>query len=116
MNYLSKVLVFWYLILPFSFEASNSERPSLLQKLLPLHFIAKITALCFILVTGIFDMLIIEGNSRKSAIKSVTEDKQKIPRTLFGVVHSSIRTENLEAMFLNPSGHEVLEVVILALK
>ena len=35
LNYLNKVLVFWYLILPFSFEASNSERPSLLQKLLP---------------------------------------------------------------------------------
>ena len=49
LNYLYKV--FWYLILPFSFKASNSERPSLLQKLLPLHFIAKITALCCILVT-----------------------------------------------------------------
>ena len=51
LNYLNKVLVFWYLVLPLSFEALNSEGPSLLQKLLPLHFIAKITALCSILVT-----------------------------------------------------------------
>ena len=55
-------------------------------------------------------MLRIEGNithksrnshlilnlGRKSAIKSVSEDKRKIPHTLFGVVQSSIRTENLE--------------------
>ena len=27
LNYLKKVLVFWYLILPFSFEASSSEWP-----------------------------------------------------------------------------------------
>ena len=46
LNYLNKVLVFCYLILPFSFEASHSERPSLL------HYIAKTTALCCILVTG----------------------------------------------------------------
>ena len=52
LNYLNKVLFFLvFLILPFSFEASNSELPSLLQKLLPLHFIRKITALCCILIT-----------------------------------------------------------------
>ena len=51
LNYLNEVLIFWYLILPFSFEASNSERPSLLQKLLPLRFIEKTTTLCCNLVT-----------------------------------------------------------------
>ena len=51
LNYLNKVSVFWYLILPFSFEDSNSGRPSLLQKLLLLHFIAKIFALGCILLT-----------------------------------------------------------------
>ena len=35
---------------------------------------------------------------RKSAIKSVSEDKRKIPHTVFGVVQSSIRTDNLEAI------------------
>ena len=34
----------------------------------------------------------------KSAIKSVSEDKRKIPPRVFGVVQSSIRTENLEAI------------------
>ena len=57
-------------------------------------------------------MLRIEGNithqsrnshlilnlGRKSATKSVSEDKRKIPHTLFGVVQSSIRTENLEVI------------------
>ena len=31
----------------------------------------------------------------ESATKSVSEDKQKIPHTVFGVVQSPIRTENL---------------------
>ena len=35
---------------------------------------------------------------RKKAIKSVSEDKRKIPHNVFGVVQSSIRTENLEAI------------------
>ena len=57
-------------------------------------------------------MLRIEGNIRhqsrnshlllnlrtKSAMKSVSEDKRKIPHTLFGVAQSSIRIENLEAI------------------
>ena len=57
-------------------------------------------------------MLRIEGNiphesrnshlmlnlGRKSAIKSVSEDKRKVTHTLFGVEKSSIRTENLEAI------------------
>ena len=57
-------------------------------------------------------MLRIEGNithqkrnsrlilnlGRKSAIKSVSEDKREIPHTVFGVVQSPIRTENLEAI------------------
>ena len=51
LDYLNKVLAFWYLIFPFIFEASNSERPSLLQKLLSLRFILKITTLCCVLVT-----------------------------------------------------------------
>ena len=71
---------------------------------------------CCILVTDectlICDMLRIEGNithqsrnfhiilnlGKKSAIKSVSKDKRKIPHTVFGVVQSSIRTENLEAI------------------
>ena len=44
-NYLNKLLVLMFL---FGFEASNSERLSLLQKFLHLHFIAKINALCCI--------------------------------------------------------------------
>ena len=36
---------------------------------------------------------------RKRAIKSVSERKRKIPHTVFGVVQSCIRTENLEAKF-----------------
>ena len=55
-------------------------------------------------------MLRIEGNhqsrnshlilnlDRKSAIKSVSEDKRKIPHKVFGVVQSSIRKEDLEAI------------------
>ena len=57
-------------------------------------------------------MLRIEGNitqqsrnahfllnlGRKSAIKSVSEDKGKIPHSVFGVVQSCIKTENLEAI------------------
>ena len=35
---------------------------------------------------------------RKSPIKSVSEDKRKIPQAVFGVVQSPIRTENLEAI------------------
>ena len=35
---------------------------------------------------------------RKSSIKSVTEDKRQIPHLVFGVVQSTIRTENLEAI------------------
>ena len=56
-------------------------------------------------------MLRIEGNithqsrnshlilnlGRKSAIKPVSEDKRKFPHTVFGVVQSSSRSENLEA-------------------
>ena len=51
LNYLNNVLAFWYVISRFNFEASNSERPNLLQKLLPLHFVGKRTALCCSLVT-----------------------------------------------------------------
>ena len=36
--------------------------------------------------------------ARKSAIKSVSEGKRKIPHTLFRVAQSSIRTENMEAI------------------
>ena len=75
-------------------------------------------------------MLRIEGNithqsrnshlilnlGRKSAIKSVSEEKRKIPHTVFGVVQSAIRIENLEAISKSPSGQEVREVVILASK
>ena len=57
-------------------------------------------------------MLRIEGNithqstnshlilnlGRKSAIKSVSEDKRKIPHMVFGILQSSIGTENLEAI------------------
>ena len=35
---------------------------------------------------------------RKSAIKFVSEDKRKIPHTVFGVVQSSIMNENVEAI------------------
>ena len=41
LNHVNKVLVFWYLILLFSFEASNSEQPSVLQKLQPCTFLQK---------------------------------------------------------------------------
>ena len=44
---------------------------------------------------------------RKSAIKSVSKDKREIPHKVFGVVQSSIRTENLEAIFQNLAGQEV---------
>ena len=35
---------------------------------------------------------------RKSAIKLISKEKQKIPHRVFGVVQSFIRTENLEAI------------------
>ena len=57
-------------------------------------------------------MLTIEGNithqnrnshltlnlGRKGAIKSVSEDKRKIPQAVFEVVQLSIKTENLKAI------------------
>ena len=51
-------------------------------------------------------MLRIEGSimhlllnlGRKSAIKSVSEDRQKIPHKVFGEVQSSIRIDNLEGI------------------
>ena len=41
---------------------------------------------------------------RKNAIKSVSEDKREIPHTVFGVVQTSIRNKNLEAISQNPPG------------
>ena len=59
------VIVFWHLILPFTFEASNSEQPSQSN-------------------------IILNNLGRKSTIKSVLEDKRKILPSAFGVVQSSI--------------------------
>jgi len=117
--YLNKVLVFLYLILPFSLRPPT-QNDSQLQKLLPRHFIAKITTLCCILVTvecttipwkeflickelkeishTKVKTLISCFICRKSAIKSVPKDKRIITHMVFGVVQSSIRTENLEAI------------------
>ena len=38
------------------------------------------------------------NSGRKSAIKSVSKDKRKIPHTVFGVVQLSVTTEKLVAI------------------
>lgn len=111
--YLNKVLVFLYLILPFSFKASNSEWQSSTEApAKSLYCCILVTVECttipwkeFLICKELKEIshtkvktLISYFICRKSAIKSVPKDKRIITHMVFGVVQSSIRTENLEAI------------------